>query len=71
MKSKGKFAGLKKGDTVLIGDQYTAPFEAVVDHVNSIGQPYVYPTGARQPKYLFNEEVIVKGEPIPPHWKKK
>jgi hypothetical protein len=49
MSNKGKFARFKKGDTILIGDRYTKPYQAVVDHFNSIGQPYVFPEGARSP----------------------
>lgn len=53
---------IKVGDTITVKDSdndWEKSWEAVVDHFNTIGQPYVHPVGTRSPKYLFHELVLI------------
>ena len=59
--ANSRFAELKRGDIVRVqqSNPVRREYEAVVDHKNSINQPYVIPlTGnitGLQPKYLWDE----------------
>lgn len=61
-----RYKNLKPGNRIWVKGYGGKPlYKATVDHVNSIGQPYVLPDTHNGPKYLFDEDVaLLSGEHV-------